>query len=132
MPKEDTMKLEPLRAYLLRKPGANEEFPFGPEAMVFKVMRKMFALIAWTEEPLRITLKCDPDLALSLREIYEAVQPGYYMNKKHWNTVTLDNSIADEEVLAMTDDSYCMVVGKLRKADRQKLQTMGNNKDIKI
>ncbi len=76
------MELETLRAYLLEKKGSTEERPFGPEAMVFKVMGKMFALVAWEEIPLRITLKCDPDDALALRDQYKAVQPGYYMSKK--------------------------------------------------
>ncbi|MBW2085065.1 MAG: MmcQ/YjbR family DNA-binding protein [Deltaproteobacteria bacterium] len=120
------MKLEPLRTYLLKKPGATEEYPFGPEAMVFKVKGKMFALIAWAENPLRLSLKCDPDLAQALREVYQAVRPAYYMNKKHWNTVVLDNSIPEDEILTMIDDSYDLVVKGLKKADREKLQRLVN------
>jgi len=120
-PKDFMMKLESLRGYLLKKTGAKEDFPFGPEAMVFKVMGKMFALVAWTLEPLRISLKCDPDLALSLREVYQAIRPAYHMNKRHWNTVILNGTIPDEEVFAMIDDSYDLVVKGLKKADRQKL-----------
>ncbi|MDM8521848.1 MmcQ/YjbR family DNA-binding protein [Desulfococcaceae bacterium HSG8] len=116
------MELDPLRDYLLTKAGAYQDFPFGPDAMVFKVMKKMFALVAWGEDPLRITLKCDPDLALSLREVYESVRPGYYMNKKHWNTVTLDGTVPDDEIFAMIDDSYQLVVKTLRKADKEKLK----------
>jgi len=116
------MKLEPIRAHLLEKKGATEETPFGPEALVFKVVGKMFALVAWQETPLRITLKCDPDLALALRSQYKAVQPGYYMSKKHWNTITLDGSIPDEQILGMIGDSYQLVVKGLKKADRQELE----------
>ena len=116
------MQLESLRKYLVEKKDVTEELPFGPEALVFKVMGKMFALIAWEETPLRITLKCEPEHALALREIYDAVKPGYHMNKEHWNTITLDDSIPEEQILEMIDDSYLMVVKKLKKADRQKLQ----------
>jgi predicted DNA-binding protein (MmcQ/YjbR family) len=103
------MEFESLLNYLLDKPGATQEFPFGPSAMVFKVSGKMFALIAVKETPLRINLKCDPELALHLRAAYDAVQPGYHMNKKHWNTITIDGSIPDEEFLTMVDDSYDLV-----------------------
>ncbi len=109
------MDFETLRKYLLDKPGATEEFPFGPSAMVFKVRRKMFALIAVQETPLRINLKCDPELARHLRAAYDAVQPGYHMNKNHWNTITLDGSLPDEEILTMIDDSYDLVVKGLGK-----------------
>jgi len=116
------MKLETLRAYLLDKKGATEGHPFGPETLVFKVMGKMFALVAWEETPLRITLKCDPDDALALRDQYEAVQPGYYTNKRHWNTVTLNGSIPNGEILEMIDNSYDLVVKGLKKAVRQELE----------
>ena len=103
------MDFETLRKYLLAKPGASEDFPFGPSAMVFKVRYKMFALIAVEETPLRINLKCDPELARHLRAAYDAVQPGYHMNKKHWNTITIDGSIPDEEIFTMVNDSYDLV-----------------------
>jgi len=116
------MKFEALRKYLLKKRGAIEDTPFGPESLVFKVMGKMFALVAWDKKPLRVTLKCDPDLALILRAQFQAVQPGYYMNKKHWNTITLADSLSDEQIIEMIDDSYELVVKGLRKADRQELE----------
>jgi len=103
------MNFESLCKYFLDKPGAYEDFPFGPSAMVFKVRNKMFALIAVKETPLRINLKCDPELALHLRAAYSAVQPGYHMNKKHWNTITIDGSIPDEEIITMINDSYDLV-----------------------
>jgi predicted DNA-binding protein (MmcQ/YjbR family) len=116
------MKFERLRKYILNNKGTVEDTPFGPESLVFKVMGKMFALIAWDENPLRVTLKCDPDLAQILRAQSQSVQPGYYMNKKHWNTITLDGSISDEQILEMIDDSYELVVKGLKKADRQELE----------
>jgi len=116
------VKLEHLRKYLLTKKGTVEDTPFGPEALVFNVMGKMFALVTWEETPLHVTLKCDPDDALALRAQYQAVQPGYYMNKKHWNTITLDGSILDEQILEMIDGSYKLVVKGLKKADRQEFE----------
>jgi len=106
------MEFEILLNYLHLKPGATEEFPFGPSTMVFKVRGKMFALIAIQDTPLRINLKCDPELALHLRAAYPAVQPGYHMNKKHWNTITLDGLLPDEEILTMIDESYDLVSKK--------------------
>ena len=115
------MNLKSLQETLLKKKGATEETPFGPEALVYKVMGKMFALIAWEENPLHITLKCDPDLALALRATYPTISAGYHMSKKHWNTIVLDGSIPENEILMMIDDSYALVVKKLRKVDREKL-----------
>ncbi|MBX3050565.1 MAG: MmcQ/YjbR family DNA-binding protein [Caldilineaceae bacterium] len=114
-------QLEPLRAYLLAKPGATEETPFGPDALVFKVLGKMFALVAWQETPLSISLKCDPNLALLLRGTYAAVTPGYHMNKRHWNTVVLDGEVPEDEVEDMIDESYALVVKGLTKAQRAQL-----------
>ncbi len=114
-------ELEPLRDYLLAKPGSTEERPFGPDALVFKVMGKMFALVAWQAQPLTISLKCDPHLAEMLRTTYSAVRPGYHLNKRHWNTVTLDDSIPSAEIREMIDNSYALVVKGLTKADREKL-----------
>ncbi len=111
----------PVEKYLLAKPGAVKEFPFGPDAAVFKVGGKMFALMAWQEKPVRITLKSSPEDAVLLRSLYEAVKPGYYMNKKHWNTVTLDGSVPKEHLLRMMDESYDLVVRGLPRAEREKL-----------
>lgn len=118
------MELEELRAYLMSKKGATEERPFGPDSLVFKVAGKMFALVAWAETPLRITLKCDPDDALAFRELYRAVQPGYYMNKRHWNTIVLDGSVPRDVFLEMVDASYALVVGGLTKSARRELEAM--------
>ncbi|HEX9926704.1 MAG TPA: MmcQ/YjbR family DNA-binding protein [Anaerolineae bacterium] len=118
------MKLEALRTYLLDKKGTTEETPFGPEALVFKVMGKMFALIAWQESPLSMNLKCDPELALSLRERYAAITPGYHMNKKHWNTIRLDGTVPAAEIWSLIDLSYDLVVKGFKKAERQKLENL--------
>ena len=116
------MNLKPLQKTLLKKKGTTEDTPFGPEALVYKVMGKMFALIAWEENPLHITLKCDPDFALALRAKYPAISAGYHMSKKHWNTIILDGSVPKDEILEMVEDSYVLVVKGLKKADREKLK----------
>ena len=115
------MNIETFREYCLSKPGATEDTPFGPEDIVFKVEGKMFAIAALDEVPPRVNLKCDPDLALELRDRYEQVQPGYHMNKKHWNTVELDGVIPQGEIRKMIDHSYDLVVQSLPKAKREKL-----------
>jgi predicted DNA-binding protein (MmcQ/YjbR family) len=113
------MQVEDLRAYLLAKPGASEELPFGPQALVYKVMGKMFALVAWDETPVYVSLKCDPDRALELRAVFKAVRGAYHFNKRHWNMVDLDGSVPEPELLAMIDDSYDLVVRGFSKAARK-------------
>jgi predicted DNA-binding protein (MmcQ/YjbR family) len=103
------MDAESFRAGCLEKPGATESTPFGPDNLVFKVGGKMFALLAIDEVPPRANLKCDPDLALDLRDRYDDVQPGYHMNKKHWNTVVLEGEIPEAELRRMIDHSYDLV-----------------------
>jgi predicted DNA-binding protein (MmcQ/YjbR family) len=116
------MEYQILESHLLSKKGSFKDFPFGPNAAVFKVAGKMFALVALNEKSLRITLKCDPDDADALRMMFDAVKPGYAMNKDHWNTIHLDGSIPEDILLNMIDASYCLVVNKLRKEDRSKLE----------
>ncbi|HWL93082.1 MAG TPA: MmcQ/YjbR family DNA-binding protein [Phycisphaerae bacterium] len=115
------MNIESFREYCLSKPAASEDTPFGPEDIVFKVEGKMFAIAALDEVPPRANLKCDPDLALELRDRYEQVTPGYHMNKKHWNTIELDGVIPEREIREMIDRSYDLVVQSLPKARREKL-----------
>ncbi len=115
------MDLAEFREYCLRKPGASEETPFGPDVLVFKVGGKIFALGALDEVPPRVNLKCDPDLALDLRDRYGQVTPGYHMNKKHWNTVEIASGIPDIELRKMIDQSYELVAASLPKARRVKL-----------
>ena len=116
------MNAESFRAHCLSKAAVTEGTPFGPEDIVFKVAGKMFAILALEEVPPRVNLKCDPDLALELRDRYEQVEPGYHMNKKHWNTVVLDGVIPEREVRNMIDHSYELVVQSLPKAKRKKLE----------
>lgn len=104
------MDLGELRAYCLAKPGVDESYPFGPGALVMKVAGKVFAIVAEDDRPLRLSLKCEPEIALVLREQYAAVTPGYHLNKRHWNTVALDGSVAKAEVSGWIDDSYDLVV----------------------
>ncbi|PYI60837.1 MAG: MmcQ-like protein [Verrucomicrobia bacterium] len=116
------MDLAQFREYCLSKPRATEGTPFGPDVLVFKVRGKMFALAALEEVPTTVNLKCDPDLALELRDRYEQIQPGYHMNKKHWNTVEIESGIPDAEVREMIDHSYELVTQSLSKAERKKLE----------
>ena len=115
------MNFNTLKNYLMAKPGAVEEFPFDAVTLVIKVSSKMFALVGINDDPPRLNLKCDPAKAEILREIYPAIMPGYHMNKRHWNTVILDGSIADAEIQSMIDDSYALVVKGLSKAQRSHL-----------
>ena len=107
--------------YLLGKPEAIEEYPFYPDVLVPKVRGKMFATLSETDGVGEMNLKCDPDEALALRDIFPAVKPGYHMNKMHWNTVTLDGSIPPNEVKRMIDNSYLLVVSNLSRLDRTAL-----------
>jgi predicted DNA-binding protein (MmcQ/YjbR family) len=109
------MDLAQFREYCLSKRCATESTPFGPDVLVFKVSGKMFALAVLDEVPTTVNLKCDPDLALDLRDRYEQVTPGYHMNKKHWNTVEIDGGIPDPELRKMIDHSYDLVVKSLPK-----------------
>ena len=121
------MKLETLRTMLLEMPGAIEDMPFGPAALVYKILElKMFALVSWNEDPLRINLKCDPTYALFLREQFAAIRPGYHMNKQHWNTVILNGSVSEDVLASMIEDSYKLVVQNMTRLDRQRLLFLGS------
>jgi predicted DNA-binding protein (MmcQ/YjbR family) len=122
------MTLAALRRYLLAKPGAVEDFPFDPVTLVAKVGGRMFALVGSASEPQWLNLKCQPEKAELLRELFPAVRPGYHMNKRHWNTVSLDGSLPDADLLAMIDDSYALVVQGLPKLQRPHPEqaTVGN------
>jgi len=111
-----------LRSYALTKTEAYETTPFGPDTAVFKVAGKIFALVPWTNDPLTVSLKCDPYEATAFRSTYPAVRPGWHLNKRHWNTVTVDGSLPDELVLEMVDESYALVVEGLPKTVRLALK----------
>ncbi len=109
------MHIEALRSYCIAKPGTTEEFPFDEVTLVFKVMGKMFALTGLAYDSCRVNLKCDPDYAISLREEYEDIQPGYHMSKKHWNTVECQDGLSVDLIKKLIDHSYELVVSKLTK-----------------
>jgi predicted DNA-binding protein (MmcQ/YjbR family) len=104
-----------LRNRCLALTGAVEDFPFNPETSVFKVEGKVFALSRLAGDPLSVSLKCEPELAEQLRDAYPAITGGYHLNKRHWNTVTLDGTVPDRLVADMIEDSYDLVVAGLSK-----------------
>lgn len=105
------MNIEILREYCISKRNVTEGFPFGDDTLVFKTEGRIFALVN-LEGELSVNLKCDPVLAIELRERYSSVVPGYHMNKKHWNTVYIDGSVPDKEVFSWIDHSYDLVFKK--------------------
>ncbi|HJQ46880.1 MAG TPA: MmcQ/YjbR family DNA-binding protein [Amycolatopsis sp.] len=115
------MKPDALKAACLALAGAVEEFPFDEANSVFKVRGKIFALSRLDGTPLRVSLKCDPDIAVKLRLEYPAITAGYHLNKKHWNTVQLDGSVPERLVLEMIEDSYDLVVARLPRREQEKL-----------
>jgi len=118
------MNVEEIRTYCLEKKGVTESTPFDDVTLVFKVMNKMFALIPLDELQLSVALKCDPEKAIALRERHPAVQPGYHLNKKHWNTVIVDGSIEPEKIRSWIDHSYDLVVAGLTKRQKALLDTL--------
>jgi len=110
-----------LNNYLLLKKGTNCGYPFDENTLVFKVVNKMFALLSEDENSLRINLKCDPDEAQILRGMHKSIIPGYHMNKEHWNTIILDESLPSNLIYKLIDDSYNLVVKGLKRTDRDRL-----------
>lgn len=106
------MDIEIIRKHCLQKPGTTESFPFDDTTLVFKAQNKIFALLN-LDPPHSLNLKCEPLLAVELRERYESVTPGYHMNKKHWNTIALDGSLPVREIYKWIDHSYDLVKSKL-------------------
>lgn len=113
-----------LAEYCINKPGVEETFPFDETTLVYKVMGKMFILIPTASEELRLNLKCDPEKALELRESYEAITPGFHMNKKHWNTIKPDGSLTDKMIFEMIDHSYDLVVKSLSRKLKDELNLL--------
>jgi predicted DNA-binding protein (MmcQ/YjbR family) len=107
------LTFDAIRNHCLSLPGdITEDFPFTPKTLVFRVSGKVFLLVDTEDRPLHFNAKCDPERAIELRERYEAVQPGYHMNKKHWNTITVDGSMPSKDVLALIDHSFELVAPK--------------------
>ena len=115
------MNVESLREYCLSKKSVTEDFPFGETTLVFRVKEKIFLLVALDADPLQFNAKCNPEKATGLREEYDAIKPGYHMNKKHWNTIVIDGSIPNKLVKEMIDDSYNLIVQSLPKKSREEL-----------
>ncbi len=116
------MNAEEIREYCISKPGVTEGFPFNDTALVFKVAGKMFALLDLSENSRGLTLKCDPDLALELREQHPEVTPAYHFNKKFWNTVLVDR-VSSDELKGWISHSYLEVIKKLPLRDRKRFGT---------
>ncbi|MFE0100146.1 MmcQ/YjbR family DNA-binding protein [Streptomyces sp. NPDC059009] len=115
------MTPDELRAFCLSFNDVVEDFPFTPETSVFKVAGKLFALTRLDGSPLTVNLKCEPDIAVQLRQAHPEIVPGYHMNKRHWNTVTVDGELPDAMVRELVEDSYDLVVAGLPRAVRLRL-----------
>ena len=120
------MDLEVLLGHCLAKPGSTASHPFGPGALVVKVAGRMFAIVEEDADPLRVSLKCEPEIAVVLRESYASVTPGYHLNKRRWNTVTLDGTVQDEQVLEWVDDSFDLVMDALPRRLRDEIDFGGS------
>ncbi len=112
-------RMEILRDYMLSKPATTDDFPFGPQAMVFRVAGKIFGIMPWEENPISISLKCDPERAVQLREQYLGITGAYHLNKTHWNGVKMDDSVGMELVEELMDHSYELIVASLPKKVRE-------------
>ena len=115
------MNVESLREYCLSKKAVTEDFPFGETTLVFRIKNKIFLLVSLDANPLQFNAKSEPDKAVELREQYDAIQPGYHMNKKHWNTVVIDGSIPAALIKEMIDDSYNLIIQSLPNKLREEL-----------
>lgn len=115
------MQFSDVRDYCLELMGTEEDFPFGPDFYVYKVKGKIFAILGTDKGEARLNLKCDPDEALALRDIFPAISPGYHMNKKHWNTLRLNNTVPELEIKRQIDQSRFLVIQSLPKVQRQTL-----------
>ncbi len=121
------MQPEEFIEYCLSKEGAAETYPFGPDTLVVKVCGKMFALFSLDAEALSANLKCDPEWAQQLREEWQDIQPGYHMNKTHWNTIHLEGGLPVKLVKSLIDHSYQLVVSALPVKDRQSLSNSNHH-----
>jgi len=115
------MNIEDYRDYCLKLPGVTEDFPFDNKTLVFKVMNKMFALTN-IENFLSINLKCNPELAIELREEFYSIKQGYHMNKKHWNTIEIEGDVPDQKLFELINHSYDLVVKGLTKKLKEELK----------
>ena len=112
------MNIEEFRKYCLTKKFTQEDFPFGPDTLVYKVKGKIFAITGLNDDGFAVNLKCDPDQAIELRDRYPEIIPGYHMNKKHWNTVEFESRLSNKLLKELIDHSYDLVVSSLPLKDR--------------
>ncbi len=118
------MHIEQFREYCLAKKGVTEDFPFNEVTLCVRVMGKIFAITGLDEEQFKVNLKCDPELTEELRENYPEIQPGWHMNKSHWNTVSFEGALDEKMLRFLIDHSYEQVVKSLRKKDRAALDEL--------
>lgn len=118
------MNIEELRNYCISKKGVEETFPFDEETLVFKVMGKVFLLVGIESNPVSFNVKCDPEKAIELRENYPCVQPGFHMNKKHWNTVICDGSVSKKMYKDWIDHSYNLIIEALPKKQKEEFKLL--------
>lgn len=116
------MDIESLRDYCLSKPAVEETLPFGPDTLVYKVGGKVFLICPMGSETFRFNVKCDPEKAIELRERYNCVQPGYHMNKKHWNTIIVDGTVSNSILKEWINDSYGLIVASLPAKTRDQVR----------
>tara|TARA_B110000503_G_C7116663_1_gene400684 strand:- start:1109 stop:1498 length:390 start_codon:yes stop_codon:yes gene_type:complete len=124
------MNIEELYKFCLAKKGVSAHFPFDEDTLVFKVGKKMFVLTTlsnWEKKSAVINLKCNPEKALNLRAKYEAISPGWHMNKKHWNTIGFNRDVSDKIICELIDHSYELVIKSLTKSDQQKIANSQQN-----
>lgn len=124
------MNFQEAKDYLLSKPEAVEDYPFGSDVLVPKIKGKMFATLSMSQGLGNMNLKCDPNHTHELRDLFKSVIPGYHMNKKHWNTIILDGTVPKGEIERMIDHSYSLVVLKLKKSERESLELSYGKKAI--
>ncbi len=118
------MNIEQFREYCLAKKGTSEDFPFDEFTLCLRVMGKIFALTGLDSARFSVNLKCDPEVAVDLRERYPEIQPGWHMNKKHWNTVDFEGGLDDLFLCYLVDHSYDQVVKTLKKTDKEALKLL--------
>ena len=112
------MNVEEIRTYTLSQGSVEEGFPFGEQTLVFKVNGKIFLLLSLTSQPLQFNAKCDPEKAIELREQYSCIIPGYHMNKKHWNTIIIDNTLSNKQLKELISHSYDLVYKPKKKTSK--------------
>jgi predicted DNA-binding protein (MmcQ/YjbR family) len=124
------MEYQSLVDHLMSKRGVTKDMPFDFETLCFRVRKKIFTLMAWQDDPIVISLKCDPTEAIILRQTYPGITPGYHMNKKHWNTVVIDDRIPEFEIKHMIDNSYDLVVKGLSQEEKQRLNLSASDDQL--